>query len=268
MATWPGPGAAPHRKGLGVVGHESAGTPSFIERHHFLIRRLHSLSGLVPIGVFVVLHLSVNASINAGGAEFQKQVDKIHALGPLLVPAEILGIFLPLLFHALLGFQIWFTGLPNVGAYKYGANYRYTLQRVTGGIAFFYMMYHVWHMHWLGRPLGGGAFDPEQAASTAAAAMRHVVFGVPVSVLYVIGVLATVFHLANGIWTSLITWGVTISPSSQRAAGYVCAVFGVALGLAGLSAVRGFSAFEAGAAAVQARDHDRPATIERAGRSG
>jgi hypothetical protein len=31
--------------------------PSFIEKNHFLLRRLHSLTGIVPIGVFLIAHL-------------------------------------------------------------------------------------------------------------------------------------------------------------------------------------------------------------------
>ena len=89
------------------------------------------MSGLVPVGVFLVMHLTVNASINIGGDEFQENVDRIHALGPLLVPVEIVGIFLPMLFHGVFGLQIWFTGQPNVGTYRYGSNIRYTMQRVT-----------------------------------------------------------------------------------------------------------------------------------------
>lgn len=218
---------------------------TFSETHHFLIRRLHSLLGLVPLGVFLVLHLLVNSSINFGGAEFQTQVDRIHALGPFLVPVEIVGIFLPLLFHGLLGVQIWLSGQPNLAACRYGGNYRYVLQRVTGGITLVFIVYHLWHMHWLGAGLGGGRFDPQapNAAITAARAINETLFGIPAVAIYGIGVLSTVYHLANGIWTSLITWGVTVGPSSQRVAGYVCAVFGIALGLVGLSAVRGFGVY-------------------------
>lgn len=205
----------------------------------------------MPLGVFVMVHLAVNASIAVGGDEFQKQVDRIHDLGPLLIPVEIVGIFLPLLFHALLGLRIWFSGKPNLSAYKYGGNYRYTLQRVSGGIVFVFILFHVWQMHWLGNPFGGGFFDPDDAAVTAAQAMRASVWVVPVSVFYVIGVICTVYHLANGIWTALITWGITIGPSSQRAAGYVCAVLGVVVGLLGLSSVYNFTQFQGSPATVQ-----------------
>ncbi|NOS99739.1 MAG: succinate dehydrogenase [Phycisphaerales bacterium] len=234
------------------MGHAETSpvTPSFAERHHFLLRRLHSLAGIVPVGVFVIMHLSVNASIGAGAGEFQKQVNRIHDLGPVLVPVEIVGIFLPLLFHALMGFQIWFSGRPNSAAYPYGANYRYTLQRVTGGIAFVFIVYHLWQMHWLGSTFGGGVFDPHDAASTAAAGLQDSVWVIPVATLYGIGVISTVYHLANGIWTALITWGLTIGPSSQRVSGYACTAFGLLLGLAGLSAVYNFARLDTKAAAV------------------
>ncbi|MCA9108042.1 MAG: hypothetical protein KDA83_21725, partial [Planctomycetales bacterium] len=42
-----------------------------------------------------------------------------------------------------------------------------------------------------------------------------------------------IFHLANGIWTMGITWGVWINPSAQRRAGWICLALG--LGLSGVS---------------------------------
>jgi len=220
------------------------------DRHYFLIRRLHSLSGLIPVGVFLVMHLFTNATILAPGAkggEFQKAVERIHSLGYLLKPVEIVGIFIPLLFHALIGFQIIFTGRPNAQAYRYGANLRYTLQRATGVIAFIFIVYHLWQMHWLGKPLGGGRFAVDDAAASAATAIQAAWYVAP---LYAIGILASVFHLANGIWTSLITWGITIRPRSQQVAGYVCAVFGVVLALVGLGALSGFKNFASAGSSV------------------
>lgn len=233
----------------------SSSDESFVSRHYFVIRRLHSLSGLVPVGVFLCVHLLANSSIllpsAAPGEEFQRTVNRIHALGPLLLPVEIVGIFVPIAFHALLGLQILFTARHNIQDYPYSGNVRYSLQRATGVIAFFFILYHVWHMHWLGAPMGGGVFDPHAAPATAATAIQKAWWIAP---LYAIGVVSCVFHLANGVWTSLITWGVTIRPSSQRTAGYVCAVFGVVLGLVGLGALSGFRTFttDGGAAAKPA----------------
>lgn len=232
------------------------------DKYYFLIRRLHSLSGLIPVGVFLCVHLSANASVLAPGspgAEFQKSVERIHMLGPLLVPVEIVGIFIPLLFHTLVGFQIIFTAKSNAQYYPYGANVRYTLQRATGIIAFVFILYHVWQMHWLGKAIPGGGkfelYDPSggpAAAVTTAAAIQAAWYIAP---LYAIGVLASVFHLANGVWTSLITWGVTIKPKTQRASGYVCTVLGLLLAAIGLGALSGFRTFDAQKAAASSTGH-------------
>lgn len=221
------------------------------DKYYFLIRRLHSLSGLVPLGVFLCVHLLTNATVLAPaetpGAEFQRSVERIHALGPLLIPVEIVGIFLPLAFHILLGFQILLSSNSNAQHYRYGGNVRYTLQRVTAVMAFFFLVWHIWQMHWLGAPLGGGNFvlhdaahNPTGTLTTAKTIQAHW----SIAPLYAIGVVATIFHLANGIWTSLITWGITIRPQTQRVSGYVCTVFGVLLCLVGLGALSGFRNFD------------------------
>jgi succinate dehydrogenase / fumarate reductase cytochrome b subunit len=218
---------------------------SFLERHEFLIRRLHSLSGLIPVGAFMCVHLVVNSSVLNSAETFQDNVYKIHALDKALPLVEWLFIFLPIIFHAVIGIVIIRGGLPNTGRYAYGANWRYTLQRATGVIAFFFIFWHVFHMHgwfhgdwWMQRvvqPLGGAQFKPYNASSTLATAMT----GVVVPVLYAIGVLSCVFHLANGIWTMGITWGAWTTPKAQKTALAVCTVFGVALGGVGMSALWG-----------------------------
>ena len=80
--------------------------PSFFERHEFLIRRLHSASGLVPVGAYMVVHLLTNASVIESPGTFQKSVYAIHSLGSLLPIVEWVFIFIPILFHALYGVAI------------------------------------------------------------------------------------------------------------------------------------------------------------------
>ena len=210
-------------------------SPSFFTRHQFLIYRLFSLAGLVPVGAFLVVHLLTNASVLAGPGTFQSRVDMIHALGPLLVPIEWLFIFLPMMFHAAVGFVIIANGMPNVGSYSYVGNVRYTLQRATGMIAFAFILWHVTQLHWMGAPLGGGRFDPHHASSSAAEAIRPMA----ISLLYCIGILSTVFHFANGLWTLGITWGVWTSPAAMRRANWISVAVGLLLGAAGLGAVGG-----------------------------
>ncbi len=211
----------------------TADTVVFTERYHFLIRRLHSLSGIIPVGVFLCIHLSVNASIMTGPRSFQFAVDQIHKLNNMgiLKAVEVLFILIPIVFHAIVGVVIWLTSEPNMMRYRYGANIRYTFQRWAGLITIAFILVHMWHVHWI--IPGGVEFDAHAAAETTIGAMNRW-WAAPV---YAIGVLCAVYHLANGVWTFLITWGITIGPESQRRSGYVCAVIGVVLGLFGMGSL-------------------------------
>ncbi len=205
---------------------------------HFWIRRLHSLSGVIPLGMFLIMHLSANASVLFGG--FDQNVALIHLLEEyhLLIPAEVFGIFLPLAFHIGYGLYIAQSARMNHSTYGYRENRRYSMQRITAWIATLFIVYHIWHMHWLGKPLGGGQFDPAQpTASTMATMQSHWMIGV----IYAVGVSCTVYHFANGLWTFLITWGLTVGQRAQRGASMVCAGIGVVLLALGLGAVAGFS---------------------------
>lgn len=215
---------------------------SFLRRHEFLLRRLHSLSGLIPVGAFMCMHLLVNASVLGGPATFQANVDRIHALGPLLPLVEWTFIFLPILFHAILGVIIIQGGLPNTTSYPTSGNIRYTLQRVTGLIAFGFIAVHVAQMHGMAEPLRRihdtwfAQFDPHAAASSAGSVLQR---SLAVQIFYAVGILACVYHLANGLWTMGITWGLWVGPTAQRRAGYVCGAFGLLVSVVGMAALTG-----------------------------
>jgi succinate dehydrogenase / fumarate reductase cytochrome b subunit len=217
-------------------------------RNQFLLGRLHSLSGLIPVGAYMVVHLLTNASINDSAGKFQSAVYQIHSLGSALVIVEWVFIFIPLLFHAIYGLLIIRESQPNSATYTYSSNIRYTLQRATGLIAFAFIFYHVFHMHgwfhadwWLrnvAEPLGGAQFKAYNASSTAGAALQGSFI---IQLLYGIGILACVFHLANGIWTMGITWGLWVSPKAQARANYLSIAVGVFVGLIGLGALVGMA---------------------------
>lgn len=219
-------------------------TATILGRHEFAIRRLHSLTGLMPIGGYLCFHLATNGAVLDGLETYQSRADQIHVIGPTtLFFLEWMLIFLPILFHGLVGMVIVGRGKRNVARYPYAGNWRYTLQRATGVIAFAFILWHVFQMHgWLRmtwwtenlvRPLGGGVFDPTDVATAAAAIQASAV----VFALHAVGVLASVYHLANGLWTMGITWGVWTSPTAQRRAGLPCAALGVALAIVGLGAL-------------------------------
>ncbi len=214
----------------------------FLVRHDFAVRRIHSLLGIVPLGLYMVVHLTTNASLLDGPGTFQRAVMQIHSLGIALPLVEWAFIFLPLLFHAIIGVWIGMTGKPNSDKYTYTNNRRYTWQRWTGYLAFIYLVIHVFHLHgwlhfqvWLdavAEPLGMARFKPYNAASTLALAMDGVFW----PAFYLVGMLACVYHLANGLWTAGITWGVWISPAAQRKASRACLAFGILLAGLGIGA--------------------------------
>lgn len=216
---------------------------SFFLRHEFAIRRLHSLSGIVPLGAYMVVHLLTNATLLNGAGKFQENVMTIHSLGRILPFVEWGLIFLPLIFHALVGVWIARTGKNNVFQYRTVSNRRYAWQRWTGFIALAFIFTHVFHLHgwfhfawWhehVTGPLGMAQFRPYNAASTLAIALK----GIGWPLFYAVGVLSCVYHLANGIWTAGITWGLWVSPLGQKRASSVCALLGIFLGVVGMSAL-------------------------------
>ncbi len=233
---------------------------SMFGRHEFLVRRLHSLVGLVPVGGFLCIHLATNASILDGTETFQRRVDQIHSLGETtLLMLEWAFIFLPILFHGLVGLVIVTRGKRNLRHYGYAENWRYTLQRTSGVIAMVFILWHVFHMHgWLrvawwtehvAQPLHGAKFDPQAAASAAAAIQASPL----ITAVYAVGIVACVYHLANGLWTMGITWGVWTSPAAQRRANIPCALFGLALLAVGLGALWGMQTVEVPAESPESR---------------
>jgi succinate dehydrogenase / fumarate reductase cytochrome b subunit len=183
--------------------------------NHFLLRRLHSLTGLI-FGGYLVVHLIVNATIAQMGQVYQVQVNKIHDL-PILWAFEWGLIYLPILFHTVYGIWITLTGQPNVGAYPYKKNWFWLMQRVSAAVIVLFMVFHVFSLKygWFGANL---TFDPHAASQTV---HRHMMTSAIIPwVIYPLGILASCYHLANGIWTAGITWGLTVSKGAQRRWGY------------------------------------------------
>ncbi|MCC6680097.1 MAG: succinate dehydrogenase [Phycisphaeraceae bacterium] len=208
----------------------------------FLLRRLHSLSGIVPVGVFLCEHLFTNAQALRGVHHFDSDVWFIHSL-PALRLMEIFGIWLPIAFHAGLGIYYGLVGArPNAVAYPYPDNWRYTLQRFTGYIALIFIFLHLWTVQW-GFAIGSW-HTPFDAADPAGSTARALQFAWWVLPLYLVGITCAVFHFANGLWTAAITWGLTTSEAAMRRWGYVCIVIGLSLGAMGVGAALRFATYD------------------------
>ncbi|HEY8228577.1 MAG TPA: succinate dehydrogenase cytochrome b558 subunit [Pyrinomonadaceae bacterium] len=204
----------------------------------FILRKLHQLSGIVPLGLFLLEHFYTNSKALTGAADFNDAVKDLQSI-PYILFVEIIGIFIPLIYHAVYGLVITVEARPNNLAYPYPRNWFYLVQRITGVILFIFITFHVLNFRFglvPGLNTVSVAHHPEQAFEIVAREFRMT----SIFIVYIIGITATVWHLANGIWLFLVDWGITIGERAQRLTGYACIAFGVLLLLVGVNAAVAF----------------------------
>lgn len=200
--------------------------------HSFFWRRLHSLSGLVPIGAFLIEHILSNFDALKGPAAYAAQVKFLNSL-PLVRVLEWVFIFIPLLYHGLYGVYIWLRGKSNVVYYPWAGNWMYTAQRWTGIIALAFIIEHVWRQRFAGVNLPehpGAAFHKVQMELSHPWMLA----------IYVIAMIATCWHFAYGVWLFAAKWGITSGERARRNFGWVCGVAGVLLCAMGLASIYAF----------------------------
>jgi len=198
----------------------------------FVLRKLHSLSGIVPIGAFLMEHLISNFEALKGPAAYAAQVKFLNGL-PFVRVLEWTFIFLPILYHALYGVYITFRGRQNVNVYPWSGNWMYLSQRVTGLIAFAYIIQHVWRQRFAGVNLPehpGAAFHKVQVELSNPWMLA----------VYVIAMIATCWHFSYGIWLFAAKWGITPGNKARRYFGYVCTALGAVLIVIGLASLYAF----------------------------
>lgn len=206
----------------------------------FLLRKLHQLTGIVPLGAFFLVHMYTNSTSMSGAKVYNEHVQGIHHI-PYLLFVEIFGIFLPLLFHSVYGVIISAEAKPNVLGYSYSRNWFYFFQRATGIFLFFFILFHILNLRFgvipglesYGNPVAGNA---DRAFDIVAAEFKST----GILILYLLGVTATAWHLAYGFWLFAIDWGIVIGEKAQRVALYACLGLAVFLSAVGINAAIGF----------------------------
>jgi succinate dehydrogenase / fumarate reductase cytochrome b subunit len=204
----------------------------------FVLRKLHQLSGIFPLGIFLLEHFYTNSKALSGPQDFNNAVRDLQSI-PYILFVEIGGIFIPLLYHAIYGLVITVEARPNNLAYPYARNWFYLIQRITGVILFFFITFHVLNFRFgliPGLNTMSVAHHIDESFNIVSREFRMV----PIFIIYVIGITATVWHLANGLWLFLVDWGITIGERAQRLTGYACIAFGVVLLLVGINAAVAF----------------------------
>lgn len=204
----------------------------------FLLRKLHQLTGIVPLGLFFFVHMFTNSKAMNGEAPFEKAVQEIHDI-PFLLFLEIFGIFLPLIFHSVYGVIISTEGRLNVLTYSYGRNWFYFFQRATGIFLFFFIFFHILNFRFGLIP--GLNMTPIAGNASLSFNIVSAEFSIPwVMVLYVFGIAATAWHLAYGFWLFAVDWGIVIGEKAQKVTLYACLGLALFLSAVGLNAAFAF----------------------------
>ncbi|AXN37791.1 succinate dehydrogenase cytochrome b558 subunit [Peribacillus butanolivorans] len=192
-------------------------------------RRLHSLLGVIPIGLFLIFHLSVNFMATKGEETFNGAVHLIE-FTPVKLLVEWVVIYLPILFHAVYGIYIAFTAKNNLGRFGFFRNWMFMLQRLTGIITLIFLVWHIWQTR-VQAALGATVdFD-----------MMAEIFSNPFMLgFYIVGIISAIFHFANGLWSFAVSWGLTVSPKSQKIMTYFTLIVFVLLSYIGVSAIFAF----------------------------
>ena len=204
----------------------------------FLLRKLHQLTGIVPLGIFFLVHMFTNSTAMNGSANFNKHVQDIHDL-PFLLLIEIFGIFLPLAFHSIYGVLISAEAKPNALNYGYGRNWFYVMQRVTGIFLFVFLLFHILNFRFGLIP--GLNMTPIAGNAGQAYAIVSREFAMPaIMAVYVLGVLATAWHLAYGVFLFAVDWGIVIGQNAQKVLLKGCLGLAVILSVVGINAAFSF----------------------------
>lgn len=172
------------------------------------------------LGGYLILHLLVN-SLAIWPGKFQAAVNRLHSLGALLPVLEI-SLAAVLTFHIVVGLRLMRRDKLKFisGEHFHGSPIRQWLQRVTAVIMLVFILFHVVTLHrWF-----GGRFDPNNAFGSASHAIWQFWRGEPTgsfpnllfAQFYLLGIIAAVYHVANGLATGAEVLGWVSTPLEQN----------------------------------------------------
>lgn len=196
-------------------------------------RKLHSLLGVVPLGFFLIEHFLTNYEAYRGGhAKYLERIEWLNNL-PFLFLLELFGIWLPLLYHGVYGLYMAYQSRNNFPQYGYFRNLMFTLQRVTGVVTFVFVTWHMYETR-VQVALGNVAYDE------LGRLMVDILTNPWAFAAYVVGVVCASFHFCNGMWSFLVSWGITVGPRAQRVSTYIWMVAFVFVATVGVLALTAF----------------------------
>lgn len=179
------------------------------------MQRILTLTGVFPLGFFLIEHIGVNASSLGGAARFDAVVGSLIRSSWMPV-VEIVIVLVPLLLHTIYGLHVLATRRP-LRTYPLLADRMQLLQRVSSVVLLLFVAGHLWELRihrWR------SALPVTAIHARLAEHMSSTTWSVPwIAVGYILGVAAAAFHFANGLWAyGVERRGLTTEGEKKRAA--------------------------------------------------
>jgi succinate dehydrogenase / fumarate reductase, cytochrome b subunit len=164
-----------------------------------VVQRAFSLTGIVPLGAFLVLHAAINARALHGDAAFVSTVHAVQRV-PALSLLEVACVYVPLAVHGAIGAWLVATGRDLASPPPpYPRGVRIAV-RATGVVLAAFLAMHLAELRFYSP---GVHLDGGELATRLDADLSSVVRGVPWRGLaYLIGSGCATFHFAAGLWAA------------------------------------------------------------------
>jgi succinate dehydrogenase / fumarate reductase cytochrome b subunit len=187
---------------------------------------LFTLSGLAPLGAFLVLHAITNSQAVRGEKAF---VAATHAYErvPALVIVELLLVYVPLLFHMAYGVWLMFGRGAPAASSPYSPPWKLAV-RATGVVSALFLLLHLPELRFRtpgARPFGG------QLLTWLAADLSRLSHGWPlIAAGYLLACACATFHFAAGSWGVFAsTRFASEDPRAKRRSAWAAALMGAVL---------------------------------------
>lgn len=196
------------------------------------LRQLHTLTGVFPLGIFVLGHLITQARVLRGASAYELGQMALTSL-PGWRAIELV-VLASLVVHGGLGLRLAVSGRPRSPWYA-GRTELHSLQRVTGPIV---LVFVVWHVATLWVPHASGALGTGMLRPSMIALLSSTWVGVPLAALgYLVGVAACSFHFANGMASFAASAGWFATERARRGASWGAALVGLVVVVLGAETV-------------------------------
>jgi succinate dehydrogenase / fumarate reductase, cytochrome b subunit len=176
------------------------------------MRRLHSFSGVLPLGIYLIYHLWENWSVVRGREPW---VDRVTWLDSHFGFAINILFFLLLAIHAVLG-------LRPLAQINLPASDLRGIQLVTGVISLFFIVFHAIQ-------LLPATYGPHQSVRNAYAVLWTSLSRPGYLAIYLVGISAVYFHFAHGLSRAVVAWDLISTERALRMTRYTVSVVGLVL---------------------------------------